>query len=71
MIFLRRNVIFCTKTIKLDNVRRVQFLTGRRHMKNFSWGSRQHFPIEVGAYMDCPKLLSVHWRSVECVADRQ
>jgi len=28
----------------------VQFLTGRRPEEFFSWGSRHHCPMEVGAY---------------------
>ena len=40
---------------KLDIVRRVQFLIGRRRMRIefFSWGSRHHCPTEVGAYGHC------------------
>jgi len=34
---------------KLDIVRRVRFLTGRRPMRSFSWDSRHHCPMEVAA----------------------
>jgi len=40
--FLKTNVIFCTKT---SVIRRGQFFIGV-----FFWGSRHHFPLEVGAY---------------------
>jgi len=36
---------------KTETVPAVQFITGRRPVRNlFSWGSRHHCPMEVGAY---------------------
>jgi len=51
LIFLRTDVIFCTKT-NLISYMRVQLLTGRRRpVRSFlSGGSRHHCRMEVGAY---------------------